>query len=82
MDFFKQKKETELKDVEVLTLSLLSKMRTLPTWAGEWDMCSGLVHWEDPKGLGGEGGGRGDRDGEYMAMADSCQCMTKTTTIL
>ena len=24
--------------------------------------------------------GRGDRDGKYMA--DSCQCMTKTTTIL
>ena len=26
---------------------------------------SGLVHWEDPDGSGGEGGGRGDRDGEY-----------------
>ena len=31
-----------------------------------WDKCSGLVHWEDPEELGGEGGGRGDRDGEYM----------------
>ena len=31
-----------------------------------WDKCSGLVHWEDPKESGGEGGGRGDRDGEYM----------------
>ena len=31
-----------------------------------WDKCSGLVHWEDPEGSGGEGGGRGDRDGEYM----------------
>ena len=29
-----------------------------------WDKC--LVHWEDPEGSGGEGGGRGDRDGEYM----------------
>ena len=28
--------------------------------------CSDLVHWEDPEGSGGEGGGRGDRDGEYM----------------
>ena len=28
--------------------------------------CSGLVHWEDPEGSGGEGGGRGDRDGEHM----------------
>ena len=48
-----------------------------------WDKCSGLVHWEDPEGSGREGGGRGDRNGEYSKfMADSCQCMTKTTTIL
>ena len=31
-----------------------------------WDRCSGLVHWEDPEESGGEGGGWGDRDGEYM----------------
>ena len=31
-----------------------------------WDKCSGLVHWEDPEESGGEEGGRGDRDGEYM----------------
>ena len=31
-----------------------------------WDKCSDLVHWEDPEGSGGEGGGRGDRDVEYM----------------
>ena len=31
-----------------------------------WDKCSGLVHWEDPEELGREGGGSGDRDGEYM----------------
>ena len=31
-----------------------------------WNKCSGLVHWEDPEESGGEGGGRGDRDGEYM----------------
>ena len=30
------------------------------------DKCSGLVHWEDPEESGREGGGRGDRDGEYM----------------
>ena len=30
------------------------------------DKCSDLVHWEDPEGSGGEGGGRGDRDGEHM----------------
>ena len=26
----------------------------------------GRVHWEDPEESGGEGGGRGDQDGEYM----------------
>ena len=31
-----------------------------------WDKCSDLVHWEDPEGSGGEGGGRGDQDGEYV----------------
>ena len=27
---------------------------------------TGLAHWEDPEESGGEEGGRGDRDGEYM----------------
>ena len=30
------------------------------------DKCSGLVRWEFPEESGVEGGGRGDRDGEYM----------------
>ena len=30
------------------------------------DKCSGLVHWEGPEGWDGEGGGRGDQDGEHM----------------
>ena len=33
---------------------------------GHLDKCSDLVHREDPEGSGGEGGGRGDQDGEYM----------------
>ena len=36
-----------------------------PRWDA-WDKCLGLVHWDDPVGLGRVGGGRGDRDGEYM----------------
>ena len=28
--------------------------------------CSGLVHWDDPGGWGGEGGGRGVQDREHM----------------
>ena len=31
-----------------------------------WDKYSGLVHWEDPEGWDGEGGGRGVQDGEHM----------------
>ena len=40
--------------------------------------CSGLVHWDDPEGWYGEGGGRGVQDGEHeYTVADSCQCMAK-----
>ena len=31
-----------------------------------WDKCSYLVLWEDLEEAGGEGGGRGDQDGENM----------------
>ena len=31
-----------------------------------WDKRSDLVLWEDLEGVGGEGGGMGDRDGEDM----------------
>ena len=27
--------------------------------------CSGLVHWDDPEGWYGEGGGRGGQNGEH-----------------
>ena len=28
--------------------------------------CSGLVHWDDPEGWDGQGGGSGVQDGELM----------------
>ena len=28
--------------------------------------CSGLLHWDDPEGWDGKGGGRGLQDGEHM----------------
>ena len=45
--------------------------------------CSGQVHWDNPEGWDGEGVGRGFKIGDTCSpMADSCQCMAKTTTIL
>ena len=32
--------------------------------------CSGLVHWDDPEGWDGEGGGREGQDGEHMYTHD------------
>ena len=35
--------------------------------------CLGLVHWDDPEGWCGDGGGRGVQDWEVMyTVADSC----------
>ena len=31
-----------------------------------WGWCLGLVHWDDPEGWNGEGGGRRVQDGEHM----------------
>ena len=41
------------------------------------------VHWDDPEGWDGEEGGRGGQDGDTCtSIADSCQYMTKPTTVL
>ena len=41
------------------------------------------VLWDDPEGWDGEGGGRGVQEGDtHTPVADSCQWMAKTTTIL
>ena len=40
--------------------------------------CLGLVHWDDPEGWDGKGGGRGFRVGNTCTrMTDSCQWMAK-----
>ena len=46
--------------------------------------CSGLVHWDDdPGGWDEEGGGGGFWTGNTcVPVADSCRCLSKTTTIL
>ena len=45
--------------------------------------CLGLVHWDDPEGWDGEGGGRGVQDGEHMYTRGRFMSMYgKTNTIL
>ena len=45
--------------------------------------CSGLVHWDDPEGWDGEGGGMGVQDGEHMYTHGWFMSMYgKTNTIL
>ena len=45
--------------------------------------CSGLVHWDDPEGWDGQGGGRGVQDGEHMnTRVGFMPNMEKTTTAL
>ena len=44
---------------------------------------SGLVHWDDPEGWYGEGGGSGVQDGEHVYTRSGCMLMYgKTNTIL
>ena len=62
--------------IETCILSYV-KWIASPDWMHDTG-CSGLVHWDDPEGWNGEGGGRGDQDGKHMyTVADLCQCMAK-----
>src|SRR5574339_1090469 len=45
--------------------------------------CLGLVHWDDPEGWYGEGGGRRVQDGEHMFTCDGfILVFGKTNTIM
>ena len=45
--------------------------------------CLGLVHWDDPEGWYGEGGGRRVQDGEHVYTRGGFMLMyDKTNTIL
>ena len=45
--------------------------------------CLGMVHWDDPEGWYGEGGGRRAQDGEHMYTCGRFISMFgKTNTIL
>ena len=44
--------------------------------------CSRLVHWDDPEGWDGEGGGKGIQDGEHMYTCGGFMSMYgKTNTV-
>ena len=45
--------------------------------------CSGMVHWDDPEGWDGEGGGRGVQDEEHIYTHGGFKSMYgKTNTML
>ena len=45
--------------------------------------CLGLVHWDDPEGWDGKGGGRGVQDGEHIyTHGRFISLYSKTNTIL
>ena len=52
------------KDTETCILSYVKRI-TSPGSMHDTG-CLGLVHWDDPEGWDGEGGGRGVQDGEHM----------------
>ena len=44
--------------------------------------CLGLVHWDDPEGGYGVGGGRGVQDVEHVYTRGGCMLMNGKTNIL
>ena len=44
--------------------------------------CLGLVHWDDPEGWYGEGGGREVQDGEHVYARDGFMLMCGRTNII
>jgi hypothetical protein len=52
---------------ECIETCIISYMKQVASPGSMHDTgCLGLVHWDDPEGWYGEGGGRRVQDGEYM----------------
>ena len=52
---------------ECIEVCIISYMRRVASPGSMHDTgCLGLVHWDDPEGWYGEGGGRRVQDGEHM----------------
>ena len=52
--------------IETSILSIVKQIAS-PGSMHETTGCSGLVHWGDPEGWDGEGGGREGQDGKHMS---------------
>ena len=50
--------------IETCKLSHVKQIAS-PGWMHDTG-CPGLVHWDDPEGWDGKGGGRGVQDGKHM----------------
>ena len=63
---------------------ILSYVKWIPSPGSMHDTgCLGLVHWDDPEGWYGEGGGRRVQDGEHVYTRGRFMLMYgKTNTIL
>ena len=67
--------------IETYILSYVKQIASPRLIYDTW--CSGRVHWDDPKGWDGEGGGREVQNGEHMYTCGGFMSMHgKTTTIL
>ena len=66
--------------IETCKLSYVRRIAS-PGWMHETG-CSGLVHWDDPEGWDGEGGGRGVQGGEHMYTHGGFKSMYGKTNII
>ena len=63
---------------------IISNMKRIASLGSMQDTeCSGMVHWDDPEGWYGEGGGRRVQDGEHVYTRGRFMLLYgKTNTIL
>ena len=67
----------------VKVLTLIKSSLTDENKISQTIVLMGLVHWDDPEGWYGEGGGKRVRDGEHVYTCGRCMLMYgKTNTIL
>ena len=58
-----------------IEICIISYMKRIASPGSMHDTgCSGLVHWDDPEGWYGEGGGRGVQDGEHVYNFSVYKC--------